>query len=320
MRPEVVSINSTIYYKFIKLMRYFMRKFSGGRGMGIIHRLLSRVIPISAMTIGVRLEEDSIFLMPASDSYWGSYLLEGKTYEPEVNHVLNGIANIDFTFLDAGANYGFWSVLISSRRFGNRPCLAIEASPVTFAFLETNRQANGCRFICINRAVFEISNEKMWLQEGYSHEDASAVRIRTRSSQISTVLSTTLDYAILYHFGHLPERLVIKLDVEGAEQAAIKGAKQILSSCDVLVIFECLGNDSECHNIKFMLEAGFQLIFVADDGTVSPVRTTRDGLEVKTDAERGYNFLAVQPKEDSLFFQTVQHWISEGVVTIITPK
>lgn len=99
--------------------------------MGRVHRTLSRFLPASTMTIGVELDDGAIFIMPASDSYWGSYLLDNQEYGPEIRRTLLDRVDMDFLFLDAGANYGYWSVLASSKGFGNHACLAIKTDPQT---------------------------------------------------------------------------------------------------------------------------------------------------------------------------------------------
>src|SRR4051794_29296753 len=54
-------------------------------------------------------------------------------------------ADVDYTLLDCGANYGYWSVLVSSAPYGSHKAIAIEPSSENFAKLANNAQINGNR-------------------------------------------------------------------------------------------------------------------------------------------------------------------------------
>jgi len=47
-------------------------------------------------------------------------------------------ADVDYTLLDCGANYGYWSVLVSSKPFGSHKAIAIEPSGQNFPKLANN--------------------------------------------------------------------------------------------------------------------------------------------------------------------------------------
>ncbi len=53
---------------------------------------------------------------------------------------------VDYTLIDCGANFGYWSVLISSAPYGSHKAIAIEPSSQNFAKLQNNAEINGNRF------------------------------------------------------------------------------------------------------------------------------------------------------------------------------
>ncbi|MBA5735409.1 FkbM family methyltransferase, partial [Escherichia coli] len=60
---------------------------------------------------------------------------------------------VNYTLIDCGANYGYWSVMVSSQRFGSRPSIAMEPSSRNFPRLAHNAKINGGRFEAINAAI-----------------------------------------------------------------------------------------------------------------------------------------------------------------------
>ena len=54
--------------------------------------------------------------------------------------------DVDYTLLDCGANYGYWSVLVSSKPFGSHKAIAIEPSGQNYPKLANNARVNGNRF------------------------------------------------------------------------------------------------------------------------------------------------------------------------------
>ena len=62
-------------------------------------------------------------------------------------------ADVDYTLLDCGANYGYWSVLVSSKPYGSHKAIAIEPSSQNFAKLANNAEINGNRFEAMKCAI-----------------------------------------------------------------------------------------------------------------------------------------------------------------------
>ena len=78
--------------------------------------LLRKTLP--ERNIAVRLNDDAVFEFPYGDGYWSKLLNPFYHYEDELELLFRDSADVDYTLLDCGANYGYWSVLVSSRPFG----------------------------------------------------------------------------------------------------------------------------------------------------------------------------------------------------------
>jgi hypothetical protein len=78
--------------------------------------------------IQIKLNPDAIFEFPYGDGYWSKLLNRTYHYEDELELLFKDSADVDYTLLDCGANYGYWSVLVSSKPFGSHKAIAIEPS------------------------------------------------------------------------------------------------------------------------------------------------------------------------------------------------
>ena len=86
------------------------------RGYNMCANLLRRTLP--ERDIDIRLNADATFAFPYGDGYWSKLLNRSFSYENELELLFQHSADVDYTLLDCGANYGYWSVLVSSKPFG----------------------------------------------------------------------------------------------------------------------------------------------------------------------------------------------------------
>lgn len=102
----------------------------GGRGHYRLWSLLGAVV--SDHPVVVRLSADSLFLLDLRDWYWNRLLSRDFVYEPEVEWLLRYLRGLRYTFVDAGANHGYWSIRASSDELGRQRTFAIEADAANF--------------------------------------------------------------------------------------------------------------------------------------------------------------------------------------------
>ena len=261
------------------------------------------------------LAEDSLFTFAATDSYWGFYIYTRVPYERSLRHVFAAISDIDYQVLDCGANYGYWSVILSGPAYGRRNVVAVEASAGTFKGLQSNCALNGNRFQCVKRAVSGRSGEPLVL-ECRSHESAHICADGLSHSDArycETVGSISLD-DLCAMFEPDPARLVIKLDIEGHEIEALMSAECILNR-DVLIIFEDHGLDPSARNASYLLSLGaFALYWVDDDGLSFSVSDIAEVRRIKKPLNYGYNFFAVT--RDGEFHRSLREKLTRGPVLV----
>jgi FkbM family methyltransferase len=209
--------------------------------------LLRKTLP--ARNIAIKLNEDATFEFPYGDGYWSKLLNRSYNYEDELELLFRHSADIDYTLLDCGANYGYWSVLVTSRPFGSHKAIAIEPSSDNFAKLANNAEVNGYRFETLKCAIGAVKGTAQL--SGTKHEKFSIAG--AAGSGFETVPVVALDD--LLDEGRITSggKYLIKLDVEGVEIEAIKGGTRLLEG-DSVIMCEEHGNDPEHTVSRYILD------------------------------------------------------------------
>lgn len=242
---------------------------------------------LTERNIEVKLNDDALFSFPYGDGYW-SLLLDRKfRYESDIEAFFRGIKDADYTLVDCGANYGYWSVLVSSKPFGAHKAIAIEPSSSTFRVLSANAALNGNRFDVLHRAIGEAHG--MARLSSAKHESVSIVGDNSGEEVAVIPLDSLIDDGRASTSG----RYVIKLDVEGVETAAIAGGQKLLQS-DCVLICEEHGNDPNHTVSRFILDNTQLKLFMFDPQTQRFEHLTDVSAldRIKQSVNFGYNVLA----------------------------
>lgn len=243
---------------------------------------------IPARTLDVRLSDDTLFRFPLGDGYWSTILDRRYVYEKDIDVFFRAAADADYTLLDCGANYGYWSALASSGPYGRHKSIAIEPSSANFTWLRENAAANGGRFEVLQRAIGGNSGSAML--SGRKHE---SLTIAGDASVVGeTVRVSTLD-DLAVELGLLGRRCIVKLDVEGVEIAAIDGGARLLAS-DCVLICEDHGNDRTHAVSRHILEKTSMRLYCYDPEASRYILLTDVAPldRIKKAVNRGYNVLA----------------------------
>ncbi len=266
------------------------------------HRLYWRVcnsiahlIKGRGLSCVISLSEDSCMRVFLDDPYWSRMISKSYEYEPDFYRVLERLREIEFVFIDCGANFGYWSIILSSKAMRERSVLAIEASRETFEYLIENCNLNQNRFASAHYAISSHTGDEVEIDSPSGHAGAHIKRenlptdTKDRKNTITTI---TLDDAVRQHFGEIPDYLLVKLDVEGEEINAFKGASTLLEK-DVLFYYEDHGNDPTCKVTGFVLDQlGLQVFYCPSDSRLVKIANLEEAAKVKTRKSYGYNFLA----------------------------
>ena len=237
----------------------------------------------------IRIGQESHIKISLEDPYWLRLVARAYTYEPEIAHLLRRFRDLPFTFVDCGANLGYWSILASEPAYGSHPTVAIEASARTCQALEENCRLNGGRFRVIHAAVADNSGTIAWLSTGSDQASSSLYNVTgpvTRREQVTTLALDDLG---------ITGMALVKLDVEGAEVDAVRGASKLLEG-DTLLCYEDHGADPTCAPTRLVLDQGLFVFWSTPNGRILQIRRVETVRAIKTRRSYGYNFFACQPR------------------------
>jgi len=181
-------------------------------------------------------------------------------WEPDVAKAIDKFLEPGWTFLDVGANVGYFSLIAAKR--GN-DVIAIEADAETCAILDRNAERNRVagRVTTVCAAVSDRSGTAFLSADSdgnpgsrYLHDSGDAVSLSTLTELLGE---------------RRPE--FIKIDIEGMEYAALSGAPEILESAKVIV-FEAGG-----HASRYGVDPNAVVALLEDAGFIV---TYMNGVEV----------------------------------------
>lgn len=148
-------------------------------------------------------------------------------------------------FIDVGANFGKYSVIMSKyfKKYGNRfQTYAFEPEPGTFGLLKKNVANNRLKNIKTFKIALSGRNSmaKFYLDKDTKYytkyKNPGSPLLETRTKKLDNYLSPKFDDFEIF----------IKLDVEGSEINVLKGAKKLMKYSYVTILTEdCMPNKSE---------------------------------------------------------------------------
>jgi FkbM family methyltransferase len=274
------------------------RRMFAGRGVGFACVLTARLLGHDG-DITFRLAGGGVLVVPTSDRYWLQYLLLEGTYESDLDHFLHRCMTSDDVFLDCGANLGLWSIATSQIINDPRRVVAVEAGAETFARLEANAMANNRCFTVLHRAVGERSGDRVtFFASDSDHASSTVVEDLAPSDAAREEVETiSLPDLIGERVPHADGGLTfVKLDIEGNECRALSTIP-LAQGSKLVVLFEDHGRDMVHSGTRFLLDRGWAVAFIHDDGSIERLSVDRiERLsELKNDPNRGYNLVAVAP-------------------------
>jgi FkbM family methyltransferase len=254
------------------------------RGYISCANLLRKTLP--ERNIAIKLNADAMFEFPYGDGYWSKLLNRSYHYEDELELLFRDSADVDYTLLDCGANFGYWSVLVSSAPFGSHKAIAIEPSSQNFAKLKNNAEINNNRFELMKCAIGAARGTARL--SGTKHEAFSITGAAGGSGEDVPViaLDNLLDDGKISPGG----KYLIKLDVEGVEVEAIKGGVRLLQG-DSVILCEEHGNDPHHTVSRFILEQTPLKLIVYDPRSNRLETVTELSIldRIKVSSHVGYN-------------------------------
>lgn len=161
-------------------------------------------------------------------------VLRPEAYEPELTRLMIDHVGLGATVLDIGAHVGLHTLMLSRRAGISGRVLAVEPSPATAALLKKHLAWNGCDNVEIVEAAVGDSEREVAFAYRPDPTDMGACANSLAydiGGKKTTVRMTTIDRICA---GGNPD--LIKMDIEGAELLALRGAKETLIRAAPLLV------------------------------------------------------------------------------------
>jgi FkbM family methyltransferase len=238
----------------------------GLRGAPTLLSYLSKT-RLSRRIATVQLPAGQPISFPAYDPYWARFLYARVPYEPDVEAVFRRFAK-GRVLVDCGANIGYWSV--RAEELGFSDAVAIEANDSWMPFLERNHSGRN-----LHAAVHSETGITLHLRG-----EGSAASLSEQGKAVESLALKDLG---------ISGPVLVKLDVEGAEIAAVQGA----AGMDAMFVYEDWPR-SGMPVTQQLLEEGFA-IFGFD---MTRIRILSEAFEFNRRTTTRYspsNLIAMQP-------------------------
>ena len=200
------------------------------------------------------------------NTFLGRHLYFMGTYEPICLSRLRRTMKPGMVFYDIGANVGLYSILAGKLVGEGGAVHAFEPQKKLVAQLKRNIASNGLSNVNIWEAATssEVKRDKLVQLSSTNTGQACLTHGDAEGLEQEEVSCVTLDSMVAE--GKIPPCDVIKVDIEGAEHEALKGAEGILQERPPKAIFfECIDehlgrfNSSAEELIGFLSSLGYTL-------------------------------------------------------------
>ena len=175
-------------------------------------------------------------------------LVRGRFFEPEIIAVAKRYIKMNTAVLDIGANFGQMSIEFSKMVGQGGKVYSFEAQNFVFSYLKRNIEANlRSNVELVEKAVWHQDNMTLYFPEPDMESPApysgNSARDNKNSYPVNTITVDSLDIREPISF--------MKVDIEGADIFALRGAKQTILKNKMPVIFEYTQHMQDAYNTTF---------------------------------------------------------------------
>jgi FkbM family methyltransferase len=197
------------------------------------------------------------FLVHARDMSSGYPLISRGRYRDDVlgPSVATALAKSAMICIDVGANIGYYTVILGKAAPPEAIVLAVEPDPVNFRYLKENMRLNGLgRVVPLHQCITDNGHSTILFRSD-EHPGRNSLALKNVHKPTNAVLvsSTTIDHLTLQFCPRGP--VFLKIDIEGAELLAMKGAYHTLAlDCAILLEYWAAGIEASGSDPNDLLE------------------------------------------------------------------
>jgi len=239
-------------------------------------RLLNQLLPIlreHGKELGERVVKTRYRFQYIADlgDWLGQFVYLTGVYEPPTAQVIFELLKPGDTFIDVGANSGFFT-LLASRRVGSAGrVLSFEPVPSMRKRLLANISLNAMGNVIAHDVALSNTEGTLPLYEGpEGHKGISSLRHIDNAALTIEVEIRPLDT----FKGDLSELKLVKIDVEGAEQMVLEGMSDIINTHHPYIVIEITDDylrafgHTATQLADHLVEKGYRMYAIRDTGLV----------------------------------------------------
>lgn len=243
------------------------------RGWAPVVQTSARLVPQLQSYRAETENGDRLYLDLREKMCLGIFFNQGQPHERGTEALLDYVLKPGQTFIDVGANVGFYARTASSLVGGSGHVHAFEPLPAAYRLLRMNtRELNN---VTVHQ---EALSDCEGIGEFFvrDHGDTSSLIFDGVGHAIQVTL-TTLDKKLAQDETEFSKADFIKIDVEGAELKVLRGAIETIQLSQAIVYFEFLSTYAEQYGFRyadyaeFFKRLGYSLNWINHQGEGSSV-------------------------------------------------
>lgn len=188
--------------------------------------------------LAYQLPTGGTLLLDHKHAFTGCFWPDVDHYEPDVRSFLQHALRPGDTFIDCGANVGYFSVMAGALVGPGGKVISVEANPGTFKLLERNLRANGFGTPIHCALTSRTGEVELFMPQDWDvYSSLRAEGLATGNADHSfMVRAQTLDDVVVEMA--LSKVDVVKIDIEGGELDVLRSAPKLLAESRPLIITE----------------------------------------------------------------------------------
>jgi FkbM family methyltransferase len=168
---------------------------------------------------------DGFSLYTASNDHAVGTVVRSNSYEPHITRLLREHLKEGMAFIDIGANIGYFTMMAASLVGPRGHVLAVEPNPQNVLLLEASRRRNDFSQVAVAQAAASDRMRILALNSDYSNGTTSQIEGDLALLALARLVPA-FPLSKMIPFSQSID--LIKIDVEGAEYLALKGATDII--------------------------------------------------------------------------------------------
>jgi FkbM family methyltransferase len=203
------------------------------------------------------------------------YLLQTGVWEPDTWEIIDSHLPSDGTFIDVGAHIGYFSLKAAKKVGPGGRVVSIEPNPRTLIELNENLRQSGAKQAVVQPVACADRRTRLDLFLGPESNTGTASLARQNAArdpgqQVESVTVDAVPLDEILEGLNLSHVHVIKMDIEGAELIALRGAVKTLARYRPVLVLELIEEQlhnmgaSEAELVAFLNKAGYVRSQTAD--------------------------------------------------------